>query len=111
MPLTDKQLILTHLVAAQVAHSGVFEDKADFVRESRKLAQEILDQEENWVAKSRRVPVATPAEPWDGVVWTGGPKFVIGWFDGTTWRKNNVSGNDITASVTHWRNLQPPDSQ
>lgn len=110
MPLTDKQLVLVYLVAAQVEHSGMFQDHDDYVKDARRLANVILDQDENWIIKARRVPAATPEVPWDGVVWTGGPKFVIGWFDGTTWRRNNSGGVDITAAVTHWRNLQPPDT-
>lgn len=111
MALTDEQMILGMLCSGLVAHSGQHVDKEDFVKDMRRLAGVIINQDESWTRVSRRVPNATPEAPWDGVVWTGGPKFVTGWFDGTVWRKNNASGNDITAAVTHWRNLQPPDSQ
>lgn len=35
-------------------------------------------------------------------------KWVPVWFDGTTWRRNNSSGADVTLTITYWLTLQAP---
>lgn len=106
--MTPIQEILTHLVAARISHSGVFPaDPAAFVKEARVLAREIRDQDEAPAAIGADLPTATAQSPWDGYGYVGA-KWVPVWFDGTTWRRNNSTGADVTATITHWRILSAP---
>lgn len=104
--MTARQEILTRLVAARVAASGFHADQRDFVRELRVLTREILDQDESPVEVTKP-PTATQDQPYEGFGFVG-QKWVPIWFDGTTWRRNNATGADVTSTVTHFRTLSPP---
>lgn len=105
--MTLRQEILTRLVAARITQSGVFPDMTSFVRDLRPAVREIMGQDESPVAVSQDKPEASTVAPWSGFAYAGG-QWREAWFDGATWRRNNLSGADITPAVTHWRNLSQP---
>lgn len=76
------------------------------MRDLRLLTREILDQDESPVDVAKP-PTATAEVPFEGFGFVG-QKWVPIWFDGTTWRRNNGSGTDVTATITHFRILSPP---
>lgn len=105
--MTDRKTILLEIVAARVRAQGLPGNPRDFVDECRPLAREILDRDEAPVLVSDEKPTATTQAPWEGYGWVGA-KWVPVWFDGATWRRNNSSGADVTATITYWRTLQAP---
>lgn len=105
--MNDRKQILLSIVASRVVAEGLPIDASLFVDECRPLARQILDRDESPVLVSEELPQATPETPWEGYGWVSN-KWVQVWFDGTIWRRNSVSGNDISGSVTYWRSLRPP---
>lgn len=105
--MTDRKLILTELIAARLRAEGLPTRPGQFVDELRPLAREILDRDEAPVMVSDERPTASPQSPWEGFGWMSG-KWVAVWYDGTTWRRNNSTGNDVTLTITYWRQLQAP---
>jgi hypothetical protein len=106
--MTDRKTILLEIVSARLRAEGLPSSPKQFVDDCRPLAREILDRDEapSPVAPDS-LPTATVQNPYDGHGWVGG-RWVPVWFDGTTWRRNNSSGADVTATVTYWRTLQAP---
>lgn len=105
--MTDRKQILLELCAARLSVDGLPSSPAQFVDELRPLAREILDRDEAPVLVTDERPTASPATPWEGYGWVGG-KWIAVWYDGTTWRRNNSGGADVTATITYWRLLQAP---
>lgn len=106
--MTDRKQILLDIVAARVAKDGLpVGNPADFVDECMRIAREIMDRDEAPILVTDGNPTATTQAPWEGFGWVNA-KWVSVWFDGTTWRRNNSTGADVTATITYWRTLQAP---
>lgn len=105
--MNERKQILLEIVAARVRREGLPANPQQFVDECRPLARQISDRDEAPVLVADEVPTATPQAPWEGNGWVNG-RWVPVWFDGTTWRRNNSSGTDISGVIAYWRSLQAP---